>query len=144
MEHPIVQAPLAGGPSTPALAAAVSDAGGLGFLAAGYKAVDAVAADVEAVRGRTERPFGINLFAPPQPVADPAALRRYAEELRARYGDRLGEPRHDDDGWEGKLALAAEAHVPVVSFTFGCPPADEVARLREAGCAVWVDRKSVV
>ena len=33
----------------------------------------------------------------------------------------LGEPRHDDDGWEEKLALAREEHVPVVSFTFGCP-----------------------
>ena len=46
LEHPIVQAPLAGGASTPALAAAVSEAGGLGFLAAGYKSADAVRADV--------------------------------------------------------------------------------------------------
>jgi nitronate monooxygenase len=50
LEQPIVQAPLAGGPSTPALAAAVCDAGGLGFLAAGYKAPDAVRADLEALR----------------------------------------------------------------------------------------------
>ena len=56
---------MGGGPSTPALAAAVAEAGGLGFLAAGYKPVDAVRADVEALRALTARPFGVNLFAPP-------------------------------------------------------------------------------
>ena len=50
----------------------------------------------------------------------------------------LGEPRHDDDRWEEKLALAREEHVPVVSFTFGCPDADVVAQLQAAGCAAWV------
>src|ERR687891_211902 len=111
LEHPIVQAPMGGGPSTPALAAAVSDAGGLGFLAAGYKRPDAVRADLEATRELTGRPFGVNLFAPPGPVADAAAVRRYANSLcdeAERYGAPLGEPRHDDDGWAAKLALAAE------------------------------------
>jgi nitronate monooxygenase len=58
---PVVQAPMGGGPSTPALAAAVSEAGGLGFLAAGYKAPDAVRADVEATRAATAKPFGVEL-----------------------------------------------------------------------------------
>jgi nitronate monooxygenase len=135
LEHPIVQAPMGGGPSTPALAAAVADAGGLGFLAAGYKPVDAVRADIEALRALTGRPFGINLFAPPAPAAD--AVESFAAELRGeaeRYGAPVGEPRHDDDGWEAKLALMRELEVPVVSFTFGCPPADAIAGLNEA----WV------
>ena len=136
LEHPIVQAPLAGGASTPALAAAVSEAGGLGFLAAGYKPVDAVRADVGAVRAATARPFGVNLFAPPQPVPDPAAVARYARTLE-RHGTP-GPPRHDDDGWAEKLALLAELAVPVVSFAFGCPDAATVARLHAAGAAVWV------
>jgi len=55
-ELPIVGAPLAGGPSTPALAAAISDAGGLGFLAAGYKAAAAVEDDLDALRSLTARP----------------------------------------------------------------------------------------
>jgi nitronate monooxygenase len=134
-EHPIVQAPMGGGASTPALAAAVSEAGGLGFLAAGYKPVDAVRADIEAVRALTSRPFGVNLFAPPQPVPDPAAVDAYARALAARYG-QAGAARHDDDGWEQKLALVAELRVPVVSITFGCPP--EAERIRAAGCALWV------
>jgi nitronate monooxygenase len=138
---PIVQAPLAGGPSTPALAAAVSDAGGLGFLAAGYKAPDAVEADLEELRGRTARPFGLNLFAPPTPVPDAAAVERYAGALRAdaeRAGAAVGAPRHDDDGFAAKVALAGRARVRVVSFTFGCPERDVVLGLQEAGAAVWV------
>ena len=135
LEHPIVQAPMGGGPSTPELAAAVAEAGGLGFLAAGYKNVDAVRADVEALRALTARPFGVNLFAPPSPAA--ADVGPFAERLRTeaeRYGAPVGEPRHDDDGWEAKLALMAELEVPVVSFTFGCPSREVLARLGET----WV------
>jgi nitronate monooxygenase len=141
LAHPIVQAPLAGGPSTPALAAAVSEAGGLGFVAAGYRSVEATRGDVEAVRALTRRPFGVNLFAPPGAAADGAAVERYAAALAAeaeRYGTPLGEPRRDDDGWAEKLALAGQLHVAVVSVTFGCPMAEDVAALHAAGAAVWV------
>jgi nitronate monooxygenase len=138
---PIIQAPMAGGPSTPALAAAVSAAGGLGFLGAGYRAPDAVRADVAAVRERTSAPVGVNLFVPGAPADDPVAVERYAAELAAeaqRYGAGVGEARHEDDGWAAKLELVAELEVPVVSFTFGCPAPEELARLRDAGCATWV------
>ena len=65
----------------------------------------------------------MNLFAPPSPAADDVgAVRGPACRPRPeRYGAPVGEPRHDDDGWEAKLALMAELEVPVVSFTFGCP-----------------------
>jgi nitronate monooxygenase len=138
LEHPIVQAPMGGGPSTPALAAAVSDAGGLGFLAAGYLAPDAVRANVDSLRRLTGRPFGVNVFAPPQPVPDPRAVERYAHKLARPHGTQVGAPRHDDDGWEEKLALVAELRVPVVSFTFACPEPEEVERLHAAGAAVWI------
>jgi nitronate monooxygenase len=141
LENPIVQAPMGGGPSTPALAAAVTDAGGLGFLAAGYKSADSVRADVEDVRRRTGGPFGVNLFVPTTATGDRAPVEHYAGSLcdeAERYGAQPGEPRHDDDGWADKLALVAELGVPVVSFTFGCPPADVVERLQGAGAAVWV------
>jgi nitronate monooxygenase len=141
LEHPIVQAPMGGGPSTPTLAAAVAEAGGLGFLAAGYKTADALRADVTELRRLTARPFGVNLFAPPGPAADPAELDRYAAELREeaeRYGVQPGEPRHDDDSYEEKLALVVEERVPVVSFTFGCPAQEEIERLQDAGAEAWV------
>ena len=124
---------MGGGASTPALAAAVSEAGGLGFLAAGYLSAAAVGAEVEALRGLTARPFGVNLFAPPQPVPDPEAVERYARRL----GAGAGSPRHDDDDWEAKLALMADLRVPVVSTTFGCPEAEAIDRLHAAGAAVW-------
>src|SRR3954471_20462172 len=134
LEIPIVQAPMGGGPSTPELAAAVCEAGGVGFLAAGYKTRDAARNDIAALRALTERPFGVNVFAPPGPEPAPGAVAEYARTLDGKLGD----PRHDDDGWADKLALVADERVPVVSFTFGCPSGGEIAALRDAGCAVWV------
>lgn len=140
LREPIVQAPLAGGASTPRLAAAVNEAGGFGFLAAGYQPPDAVLDDIRALRSLTGLPFGVNIFAPPRPAAGDA-VPGYAGELlseAARYGVPLGQPRHDDDGFEAKVDLAAGERVPAVSFTFGCPEPDVVARLHHAGSAVWV------
>jgi nitronate monooxygenase len=141
LEHPIVQAPMGGGPSTPELAAAVAEAGGLGFLAAGYQAPEAVRADIENVRQHTPRPFGVNLFAPPGQAAPAGEVERFAASLRdeaERYGAPLGEPRHDDDGLDAKLALVCELEVAVVSFTFGCPAPEVVARLHDASCEAWI------
>jgi nitronate monooxygenase len=141
LEHPIVQAPLGGGPSTSALAAAVCDAGGLGFLAAGYRSADAVREEIGELRRLTARPFGMNLFAPGPALADAAAVAGYASTLTGeaeRYGVELGAPRHDDDGWDEKLALVADERMPVVSVTFGCPSRSEVDALHSADCALWV------
>ncbi|MBS1895053.1 MAG: nitronate monooxygenase [Actinobacteria bacterium] len=133
---PIVQAPMAGGISTPALAAAVSNAGGLGFLAAGYREPGAVAEEIAELRALTDRPFGLNLFAPSGSPADPEAVAAYA--ARISHEGELGEARHDDDRFEAKLDLAAELSVPIVSTTFGAPSAARVEALHAAGCAVWV------
>src|SRR5690348_10335657 len=103
---PIVQAPLAGGPSTPALAAAVSEAGGLGFVAAGYRTLQAMAEDVAETRVQTQRPFGVNVFAPVPGPADAGAIERYRSALETearRSGAGLGQPRFDDDGFHDKI-----------------------------------------
>lgn len=141
LSEPIVQAPMAGGPSTPQLAIAVSEAGGLGFLAAGYKRAEIVREEIESVRGATSHPFGVNIFVPTREPADPDAVRRYLGELAPeaeRQGAELGPPRFEDDDWERKLDLVCEARVPVVSFTFGCPEPETIDRLRRADAAVWV------
>lgn len=129
---PVIGAPMAGGPSTPALAAAVSDAGGLGFLAAGYKTVDQVATEVTAVQAATSAPFGVNLFVvtPYEPDADAlATYRRSLEPEAARVGASLGEPRWDDDHWQAKLDLVIDLRPDAVSFTFGCPSSDVLRQL---------------
>lgn len=140
LRHPIVAAPMAGGPSTPALVAAVSGAGGLGMLAAGYKPTDDVAADIAAVRAVTDAPFGVNVFLP-GPAADLAEVTAYAQRLAPeadRRGVALGVPSGGDDDWAAKVALLAAERVPVVSFAFGLPPADAVDALHRVGTAVLV------
>ncbi len=141
LRHPIVLAPLAGGPSTPELVAAVSEAGGLGFLAGGYLSAGRLADDIHHVRERTSAPFGVNLFVPGDPGVDERAVESYVRALQPeidRYHVELGEARFDADGWLEKLALLGEARVPVVSFTFGCPPGDAISTLRGCGSEVWV------
>jgi nitronate monooxygenase len=138
---PVVQAPMAGGPSTPALAAAVSGAGGLGFLAAGYKTAGAVLAEIDATRELTQQPFGVNLFAPPRGPAETDAVDRYADRLRgqaAALGVTLGDPRFDDDQYQQKIEMLIGRRPAVVSFTFGCPTSAVVQRLQQAGVSVWV------
>ncbi|MEA2354883.1 MAG: nitronate monooxygenase [Solirubrobacteraceae bacterium] len=141
LREPIVQAPLAGGASTPRLAAAVSDAGGFGFLAAGYKSAATVAENIRELRSLSGEAFGVNIFAPPAAAIDDLALEAYAASLRDeadRYGVELGEPVSDDDDFTAKVELVARERVAVVSFTFGCPPPSVFARLHDAGCDVWV------
>jgi nitronate monooxygenase len=134
LAHPIVQAPLGGGPSTPDLTVAVGEAGALGFLAAAYRGAEDVRAEIRAVRERTSAPFGVNLFVLREQAVDERALREYV----ARLGPEAGEPRFEDDGWQAKLAVLHEERVPVASFTFGCPAREEIAALRELGTEVWV------
>jgi nitronate monooxygenase len=132
LDVPIVLAPLAGGPATVELAAAVSDAGGLGFLAAGYRTADALREQMVAMDGRR---FGVNLFVP-GPPSEPAAYAEYAERLAAEGA--TGEARFDDDAWEAKLALLHELPPRVVSFVFGLPSPDVIAALRSRGSEVWI------
>ncbi|MBX7442302.1 MULTISPECIES: nitronate monooxygenase [unclassified Arthrobacter] len=136
---PVIQAPMAGGPSTPALAAAVSAGGGLGFLAAGYKTAAATKAEIEAVRALTGAPFGVNLFVPQPSVISAEALQQYARTLEPdaeRFGVSLGEPRHDDDDWDNKVEVLLDLAPAVVSFTFDIPDAAVIAALRERGICV--------
>jgi nitronate monooxygenase len=139
---PIVGAPMAGGPSTPALVAAISDAGGLGFLGAGYQTADAVLEDVAMTRALTGAPFGVNVFVLTDAVpGEPQAIAAYAQRLApeaARAGVTLGQPRFEDDALAAKLEALIADPVAVVSFTFGLPPCDAVQRLRAAGSEVWI------
>ncbi|MFF4596425.1 NAD(P)H-dependent flavin oxidoreductase [Amycolatopsis sp. NPDC001319] len=136
---PVLAAPMAGGGTTPALVAAAASAGGLGFVAGGYKTAEALAEQITQVRA-LGIPFGVNLFAPNPVPVDPDAYRRYAGALRAdadRYGVDLPQAiTEDDDHWQAKLDLLLAGPVPLVSFTFGLPDASVFARLRRAGTVV--------
>jgi nitronate monooxygenase len=133
---PIIVAPMAGGPSTPELAAAGTNAGGLGFVPAGYLTAEVFAERVEAAQRLSTGPVGANLFVPQPSASNPAAIKAYAAALAPeveRYGAALGEPRFDDDAWVAKLDVLLDLRPEVASFTFGLPSADECRRLRDAG-----------
>ncbi|MCW2963047.1 MAG: 2-nitropropane dioxygenase [Actinomycetia bacterium] len=140
-DHPqIVLAPLAGGPSTPELTAAVSNAGGLGFLAAGYLTPQGLAEQLRRTRELTTEQIGVNVFVLDEVDIDDAAVAAYARELEPEAQARnvqLGKPRFDDDWLAEKLDVIVRADVAVVSTTFGCLPAETVARLQESGTRVW-------
>ncbi|MEU6877082.1 nitronate monooxygenase [Streptomyces sp. NPDC046712] len=136
--YPIVQAPMAGGASCPQLVGAVCEAGGLGFLAGGYKTAGGLYQEIKQVRGLTGQPFGVNLFMPQsgQP-ADAAAVEVYRHQLTGEatwYETQLGDADSGrDDAYDAKLAILLEDPVPVVSFTFGCPGRDTFHAFARAG-----------
>ena len=138
IELPIVGAPMGGGPSTPALVAAVSEAGGLGSLAGGYLSPDRLRADIAAVRSATSKPFAVNLFIPTpvEPAGEEieaalAALEPYRLELGLPARPAAAGPWAED--FDAQLAVVVEELVPVTSFTFGLLPAAAVAALHDAG-----------
>ncbi|KKF03702.1 nitronate monooxygenase [Mycolicibacterium obuense] len=136
---PVSVAPMAGGPSTPELAAAGTDAGGLGFVAAGYLGADAFADRLGAAMRLASGPIGANLFVPGPDTGSPEIVERYAAQLAPdadRYGAAVGTPRIDDDAWQGKLDVLLDLRPAVASFTFGLPTVEEIARLRGAGITV--------
>lgn len=138
-ELPLVAAPMAGGPTSVALAAAAARAGAFPFLAAGYKSVEAMASEIERLR-ELGAPFGVNLFVPGRERFDRAAFLAYAEELQPEadaHGVRLErEPALDDDAWAEKLALLLARPVPVVSLTFALPTRADIAALQRHGTRV--------
>ena len=137
---PIIQAPMAGGPSTTALAVAVDRAGGLGFLAAGYLTAERLREDISITRARIDR-VGVNVFVSAGTPADPERVRRYAARLQPdaeRAGVALGSPHFDDDAFVAKIDVLRSEPVPVVSFTFGIPPANVMEQLHAVGSEVWL------
>jgi nitronate monooxygenase len=132
---PLVQAPMAGGPSTPALAAAVSNAGALGFLAAGYRSAAELEEQIHRTRLLTGEAFGVNLFVPQPSVATSEGLAAYTAELApeaALLGVEPGRPHPDDDAWAEKVDVLLALRPAVASFTFGTPDAETIGRLGDA------------
>jgi nitronate monooxygenase len=148
IEHPIIQGPMGGGPSTPELVAAVSNAGGLGSLGAAYLTSDQIADAIRRIRSLTSRPFNVNLFAGvwnenPQFEAGPML------ELLTEIHEKLGlappvAPTPKPDPFPAQLEAVLDARPPIFSFTFGIPDRDAMSRLKSRritilGTATTVD-----
>ena len=146
IRHPIVLAPMAGGPSTPALVAAVSEAGGLGSYGAAYLPRGKLRDVIHEIRDRTQSPFAINLFADDGADAEPAVLQE-AQATIARYREELGLPPSAPPSPSPALAevvpVLIEEQVPVFSFTFGIPSAAILDACRSAGIVTMGTATSV-
>jgi len=140
IELPIIQGPMSGGGSTPELAAAVSNAGGMGSLGLAYLTSDQIVEAIRKTRSLTSRPFAVNLFAGAwqrDNTVDPAPMLDMMAQVHATL--RLPAPQLPPippDPFAAQLDAVLQERPPVFSFTFGIPHADDMARLRALGIAV--------
>ncbi len=135
---PIVQGPMTGA-DTPALAAAVSEAGGLGMLGCGMRSPAAMAEAAAEVRRRTAQPFGMNLFVQATPAPDADTVREALDRLAplyAEFGLQPAVPAQWCEDFAAQFEALVEARPAVASFTFGILDARQVERLQAAGCTV--------
>jgi nitronate monooxygenase len=138
IDHPIIQAPMAGS-TTSALVAAVSNAGGLGSLGAANLSPDEIIAAINEIRSLTDRPFNVNLFAGGEEDREVDPARALA--ILGRYHAEMGLPEPEvppgtPDPFPAQFEAALDAGVPVFSFTFGMPSPDAFARLKERGITI--------
>ena len=148
IQLPIIQAPMAG-VQTSALAVAVSNAGGLGSLPCAMLTLDSLRAELRAITAQTTRPYNVNFFCHTPPVPDAqqdadwrAALAPYYEAFGLDVGAIPAGP--------GRAPFSAEVadvvepfRPPVVSFHFGLPPADLLARVKSWGSQVLASATTV-
>ena len=136
IEHPIIQAPMGGGASTVEMAIAASEAGAFGFLAAAYLTPEQIEESAKQIREKTDKPFGINLFAPVEPgeVHDKSRpvqfIAPYYEELKLPQPEF---PQLPTDNFEAKFEAALESGASVFSFTFGIPSAAYIEAIKAKG-----------
>ncbi len=146
IEHPIVQAPMAGAQGA-ALAAAVSEAGGLGSLPCALLSPEQIRAEVQVIRQRTDKPFNLNFFCHAPAAVDPAREAAWIETL-APYRRELGVDRATVPGgrapFDEEACALVEAFKPrVVSFHFGLPPEALLRRAKSAGAAAVASATTV-
>lgn len=141
LKHPLIVAPMAGGPSSPELVIASSAAGALGSVGAAYSSPAAITEFADKVRAGTDRPFAINLFIQhPQPQIDAATVER-ALAATARYRDELDLPRPQfaapyEEDFDQQFEAVLKAKPDVLSFVFGVLPPAHVQAARRSGMLI--------
>jgi nitronate monooxygenase len=140
IEHPIIQGPMGGGPSTPELVAAVSNAGGLGSLGAAYLTPDQITDAIRRIRTLTSRPFNVNLFAGgwnANPTFDAGPILELLSEIHEQLGlPAPVTPKPAPDPFPAQFEAVLDAHPPIFSFTFGIPSRDAMSRLKSQDIAI--------
>ena len=139
VEYPIIQAPMAGGPNTPELVAAVCNSGGMGSIGAAYLKPDQMLRDIERIRSLTNKPFNVNLFAggyDAESHADGRAMLAVLADIHQALAlPPPAMPNVPPDPFDDQLEAILEARPAVFSFTFGMPAPAAMARLKARGIA---------
>ena len=137
IEHPIIQAPMSGGVTTPELVAAACNAGGLGSFGAAYLTPEQIASDIRRIRALTDKPFNVNLFAggyTSETRVDAAPMLAVVAEAHEALGLPAPTlPPWPPNAFDEQLDAVLEARPAIFSFTFGIPDADAMARLKAQG-----------
>jgi len=138
--YPILLAPMAGGTTTPQLVAAISNAGGLGSLGAGYLTPEQIQAAIRSIRDQTDRPFAVNLFVP-EPVTEQPEKIKQVNVMMQKYRDELGIEEAPvlsrfAESFEDQIAVLLEEKVPVFSFTFGLLQPEWIEALKASGTTI--------
>jgi nitronate monooxygenase len=139
---PVIQAPMAGGPSSQELVAACSAAGALGSFGFAYTQPDDMRKQAAYVRSKTDRPFGVNLFVAPQPVAIDAGAQRGALEAVARFYQELGLPAPEPvrapyaPDLDAQIAAVEEIRPRVFTTHLGVLPQGKVKAIQSRGILV--------
>ena len=147
LTNPIIQAPMAGGGDTPALVAAVGETGALGSIGAAYLTPEQITEVAATVRAQSDRPFGINLFAPqpaPEAPADPGGVLSRVAPFFAELGlPEPAAPEAAEDTFERNFPAALDSGAAVFSFTFGKPPADAIDAIKDRGMVLMATATTV-
>lgn len=133
--YPVIQAGMAGGPTTAQLVSAVSNAGGLGVLGAGYMTPEQTQSSIEQIRQLTDKTFGINLFVPETPELDEEKIKKSNRMLRPvreklNLNDPSGIPKTSSEPFFRQIEIILENSVPVCTFTFGIPDKSIIEQLK--------------
>ncbi|MDQ6598346.1 nitronate monooxygenase [Bacillus salipaludis] len=138
IQYPIIQAPMAGGPTTSKLVAAVSNEGGLGTIGAGYLSPSQIRQQIQEVKQLTEKNFGINLFVPSNYQQDEQKimtakelLQPIEQELKVDSTVKIPTYEQDLETFHEQIQVVVEEQVPVCSFTFGVPSQEIIDHLKK-------------
>ncbi|TAK78512.1 MAG: nitronate monooxygenase [Gammaproteobacteria bacterium] len=133
IQAPIIQAPMAGGATTPRLVANVSNADGLGSIGGGYLSAEEIRKSIRETRALTQKPFCVNLFTPTQTIISERKIQKMVKIL-SKYNKELKITSSATipmaDSFDAQLEVIIEEKVPVVSFTFGIPTANQIQKLK--------------
>jgi len=143
---PIIQAGMAGKATNPKLVAAVSNAGGLGTLGAGYMDPETIRSNIHEIRSLTQKPFAVNLFIPQDRPVDPKQIER-TKRILLPHMKKCGVPSWPSleakDNFEKQVSVLLEERVPVFSFTFGIPSPSIVDQFKRIGTYLFGTATSV-